>query len=175
MARGKRKTVFRASEVQRSYRALLDAAKEGPVQILDSDGSVLGLEPWDDLSFHRRFRDLAARVDQFCQVYARHPDRPASEWAALTPFPWLDTLDGDEVAEFSEEIKQLLLHAANRGELHELDGALHIWRSTADTYRSPEILAAMNEDAKASEVFPPSHYGYTEQEADEPTRGTAAG
>ena len=175
MGRDKRKTVFRASEVQRSYRALLDAAKEGPVQILDSDGSVLGLEPWDELNFHRRYRDAAARVDQFCQAHARNLGRPASEWAALTPFPWLDTLDRDEVAEFSEEIKRLLLRAANRGELHELDGALHIWRSTADTYRSPEILAAMREDAEATEIFAPSHYGYTGDEADEPARGTAAG
>lgn len=175
MAKGKRKTVFRASEVQRSYRALLDAAKEGPVQIIDSDGSVLGLESWEELEFGRRFRDLAARLDQFRRVYAHHRKRPAAEWAAMTPFPWIDTLDHDEVAAFAREIEELLLQAANRGELHELDGALHIWRSTANTYRSPEILAAMSEVLdEATEVFPPSYYGYESEEADEPARGASA-
>jgi hypothetical protein len=174
MGRGKRQTVFRASEVQRSYRVLLDAAKEGPVQILDADGTVLGLEPWDQLDFAHRYRDHAARVDQFRQVYIRHREQPAAEWAAMTPFPWIDTLDRDEVAEFSEEIQALLLQAANRGELHELDGALHIWRSTANTYRAPEILAAMTEEGEPVEVFPPSHYGYESERARESARGASA-
>ncbi|MFL5963269.1 MAG: hypothetical protein ACJ757_10305 [Gaiellaceae bacterium] len=175
MSRTKRQTVFRASEVQRSYRALLDAAKEGPVQILDSDGSVLGLESWDDIAFSHRFRDLAARISQFRQVYARNRDQPASEWAGMTPFPWAETLDGDEVAEFLDEIQGLLLEAANVGELRDLDGALHIWRSTANTYLAPEILEAMNEDSEPTEVFPPVYYGYELEEAREPARGATAG
>ena len=174
MGRGKRKLVFRASEVQREYRALLDSAKEGPVQILDADGSVLGLDSWDEVQFHRLFREFAARIDQFRQVYLRHRDEPAAAWASMTPFPWADTLDQEEIAEFADEIQALLLEAANRGELHELDGAIHAWRSTANTYRAPEILAAMNEVGEPEEVFAPAHYGYVSEEAHESARGALA-
>ena len=163
-----RDAAFRASEVQRDYRELLDRAKYRPVQVLDSDGTVLGVQRWDALVLGRRLRELAAQIAQFQAVYEHHDKDPAGSWANQTPFPWIDSLHADEVKEFASEIVSLLLDAAQREDLEELEGCLRAWRSTADTYRSPEILEQMTEsfDAKnLAEVLPPSAYEVDQEAA----------
>lgn len=166
MARGTKPigAPFRASEVQRDYRLLLDRAKEGPVQIIDRDGSVLGVQPWKELAFARRFQELASAVGQFRAAHERHRGEPVTEWADSTPFPWIDALHDDELAEFVDELTRLTLAAAGRDDLGELEGCINAFKSTADTYRAPSILAAMLGEGEPVEIFPPSHYGYAERE-----------
>jgi hypothetical protein len=164
MARGKKSTrVFRASDVQRRYRAVLNGAKEdGLVQILDADGTVLAVELWKDAEFAGSLLEWARTAGQFREVFERHRSEPIADWATLTPFPWIDSLHPEEVEEFVDELAREVLLAAGRDDLSELVGLVGAFKSTADTYRAPDILAAMLEEGEPGEVFPPSHYGYSE-------------
>lgn len=155
---------FRASEVQREYRLLLDRAKQGSVQIIDKDGSVLGIQPWPELEFEHRLHELAAACGQFRTAHETHHDQPASEWADLTPFPWIDSLHADEIDEFVGELTRLTFSAAGRNDLAELEGCINAFRSTAATYRAPGVLASMLGEGEPVEIFPPSQYGYSEGE-----------
>ncbi len=167
MARGKKGTkVFRASDVQRRYRAVLDGAKkDGLVQILDSDGTVLAVERWEKAEFAGSLLEWARMAGQFREVFERHHEEPVADWAPLTPFPWIDSLHPDEVEEFVAELARATLLAAGRDDLSEVTGLVHAFKSTADTYRAPDILAAMLEEGEPEEVFAPSHYGYSSAEA----------
>ncbi|MHB8060556.1 MAG: hypothetical protein ACYDHO_06965 [Gaiellaceae bacterium] len=167
MAREKKSTkVFRASDVQRRYRAVLDGAKkDGLVQILDADGTVLAVERWEEAEFASSLIGWARVAGQFREVYERHRSEPIADWAALTPFPWIDSLHPDEVEEFVDGLAQATLLAAGRDDLSEVIGLVHAFKSTADTYRAPDILAAMLEEGEPEEVFPPSHYGYSSANA----------
>ena len=164
MARGKKGTkVFRASDVQRRYRAVLDGAKEdGLVQILDADGTVLAVERWKDAEFAGSLVEWARTAAQFREVFDRHHEEPIPDWAALTPFPWIDSLHPEEIAEFVDELARAVLLAAGREDLSELVGLVRAFKTTADTYRVPDILTAMLEEGEPEEVFAPSHYGYSE-------------
>lgn len=156
-----RGAAFRASEVQRGYRELLDRAREEPQQILDVDGSAFAVEPWEEMRFARRYRQVAAAAAQFRAVYGRHGDESAGEWAALTPFPWLAGFDGAEVAEFDEQLVGLLLDAGNLGDLEELEGFLAAARSTGEIYNRPEVLEQLTralDPVELVEVLPPSAY-----------------
>jgi hypothetical protein len=164
MVRGKKGTkVFRASDVQRRYRAVLNGAKEdGLVQILDADGTVLAVELWKDAEFAGSLLEWARTAGQFREVFERHHEEPIADWAALTPFPWIDSLDSDEIEEFVDELARATLLAAGRDDLSEVVGLVRAFKSTADTYRAPDVLAAMLEEGEPEEVFAPSHYGYSE-------------
>jgi hypothetical protein len=164
MVRGKKGTkVFRASDVQRRYRAVLNGAKEdGLVQILDADGTVLAVELWKDAEFAGSLLEWARTAGQFREVFERHHEEPIADWAALTPFPWIDSLDSEEIEEFVDELARATLLAAGRDDLSEVVGLVRAFKSTADTYRAPDVLAAMLEEGEPEEVFAPSHYGYSE-------------
>ena len=164
MARGKKSTkVFRASDVQRRYRAVLDSAKEdGLVQILDSDGTVLAVERWEEAEFASSLLGWARVAGQFREAFERHRNEPIADWAALTPFPWIDSLHPEEIEEFVDELARATLLAAGRDDLSEVIGLVQAFKSSADTYRAPDILAAMLEEGEPEEVFAPSRYGYSE-------------
>ena len=90
--------------------------------------------------------ELAPRVAvaaQFQAAYAAHRRDEPRAWAAQTPFPWLRSLSSDEVDEFAQELIAYTLDAAQRRTLENLEGNLRAWRSTAEIYEQPEVLAEM--------------------------------
>jgi hypothetical protein len=150
---------WRPRELQRNYRALLDEAKLEPQEILDADGSMLVVAEKGRIEFERELTERIEAAAQFQATYAAHRrDKPAS-WAAQTPFPWLASLDRDEVDEFAQELIAYTFDAARRRTLEGLDGNLRAWRSTAGIYEQPEVLAEMMAAIdldRLEEVFPPS-------------------
>lgn len=155
--------VFRASDVQRRYRAVLDGAKEdGLVQILDADGTVLAVELWKDAEFAGSLLEWARTAGQFREVFERHHEEPVGDWASLSPFPWIDSLHPGEVEELVDELARTTLLAAGRGDLSEVIGLVRAFKATADTYRAPDVLAAMLEEGEPEEAFAPSHYGFVD-------------
>ena len=150
---------WRPRELQRNYRTLLDEAKVEPQEILETDGSMLVVAEKGRFEFERELTQRLATAAQFQAAYAAHrQDEPAS-WAAQTPFPWLRSLDREEVDEFAQELIAYTLDAAQRRTLENLEGNLRAWRSTAEIYEQPEVLAQMMAAIdldKLEEVFPPS-------------------
>lgn len=158
---------WRPRQLQRNYRALLDEAKLEPQEILDTDGSMLVVAEKGRVDFERELTQRIAVAAQFQAAYAAHRrDEPAS-WVAQTPFPWLASLDREEVGEFAQELIAYTLDAAQRRTLENLEGNLRAWRSTAEIYEQPQVLAEMMAAIdldKLEEVFPPSEERVRETE-----------
>ena len=123
---------------------------------------MLAVELWKDAEFAGSLLEWARTAGQFREVFERHHEEPIADWAALTPFPWIDSLDSEEIEEFVDELARATLLAAGRDDLSEVVGLVRAFKSTADTYRAPDVLAAMLEEGEPEEVFAPSHYGYSE-------------
>lgn len=161
--------VWRPSELQRGYRAVLDGAKERPQLIADTDGSLLVIEPKLQADFAHALVDRLAEVAQFRAAYTAHVEEPPARWAAETPYPWLAAFEPEEVADFARELLAFALDAAQRHTLEFFEGNLRAWRSTADIYESPDQLAALLEPfdmTEVAEVFPPSEEQVREAAAD---------
>ena len=150
--------VFRASEVQRDYRALLDSAREAPVTVIDRDGELIGVEPWADLQLGRQIRARLRELHQFLTAYRRFRDDEPPAWVELTPFPWLAPLPKEEVAGFAEMLMPVLAEAVAHGDLDEYAGMLRGWQSSAETWGDEAIesrMAARIDPKRVVEVFPP--------------------
>jgi hypothetical protein len=127
--------------------------------VLDSDGEMLVVQLKRKADFEHQLQEAVAELARFQAVYAQNRGRSAREWASQTAYPWLVSLDRDEVEEFARELLAYTLDAARRGTLENLRGNLRAWASTAEIYEDPELLAAMIkpiELADLQEVFPPS-------------------
>ncbi len=159
-----RSAPWRPTEVQRRYRLLLDRAKDEPQMIVDTDDSVLLIQPKDQADFEHGLREHLAAAAQFHAVYAMHREEEPAGWAAATPYPWLRGFDSAEVSGFAHELVAYALDAAQRGTLENLEGNLRAWRSSAEIYEDPELVAHLIEAIdpdEIAELFPPS-----EQEAE---------
>jgi hypothetical protein len=67
--------------------------------------------------------ELAERARQLAGLQAglaANRDRPRSEWAAQTSFPYLAVFSRDDVEEFARELAQHVLDAEQRGTLENL-------------------------------------------------------
>jgi hypothetical protein len=151
--------VFRASALQREYRRVLDSAREAPVQVLDKDDTLLGVERWEDIVFAHGMLSALEEIGQFHAVFARHRDEDPSEWAAMTPFPWLAHFDSEEVSEFASELLPHLFESLRRRTLDPYRGTIRGWESSTEMLDDEGMMAAIAVDLDAeqlTEIFPPS-------------------
>ena len=158
-----------ATDVQRRYRALLDSAKDEPQTIVDSDDSLLVVETKERADFAHSLVEHLADAAQFQAAYSVHAEEEPPGWAAMTPYPWLASLDCEEIAEFARELIAYALDAARRQTIEGLEGNLRAWQSTAEVYEQPEVLAQLMAPISRSEiveVFPPSEDEVRETEGD---------
>jgi hypothetical protein len=150
--------VRRASHLQRDYRSVLDAAKVGIVGVLDRDDTLLAIGRMDSIVFHLRVVEALEEVGQFEAAFARHADEPAARWAEMTPFPWLASLEPDEVRKFRADLLPHLLLAVHQGDLEPHLGNLRAWESTAETVNDVEMMAQMLapiDSDRLAELYPP--------------------
>ncbi len=158
---------WRPRELQRDYRSMLDRAKDEPQAILDSDGSMLVVEPKERADFASGLVERLAELAQFQAAYGANGSTEPSAWVAQTPFPWLASFSRDEVDEFARELLAYTLDAAQRGTIESLEGNLRAWRSTAEVYERPEVLEQLTaaiDPAEIEEVSPPSEAQVREAE-----------
>jgi hypothetical protein len=161
--------IRRASHLQRDYRSVLDAAKQSVVSVLDRDDTVLGIARLDSIVFLQRVVEALEQVGQFEAAYARHAGEPASEWAEMTPFPWLASLEPEYVTEFRTELMPSLLLAVHHSDIEPFLGNLRAWESTAETVNDAEMMTQMMEpidSTRIAELFPPEVSGDSEVEED---------
>ena len=150
--------VRRASHLQRDYRSVLDAAKLAIVGVLDRDDTLLAIGRMDSIVFHLRVVEALEEVGQFEAAFARHADEPAARWAEMTPFPWLASLEPEEVREFRADLLPHLLLAVQQGDLEPHLGNLRAWESTAETVNDVEMMAQMLapiDSDRLAELYPP--------------------
>lgn len=136
---------FRPSDLQRRYRTVLDAAKQAPVQLTDSDGRKLVVADWEEVRFALAFMRITDAIAQFHAAWARHREELPARWAGMTPFPFLAAFDQEDVDEFSNELVPYLEESVRRRDLTGFLGNLRAWESSAETYGDQAMLAQMNE------------------------------
>ena len=149
---------FRSSDLQRRYRTVLDSARRAPVQVTDRDGYRLAVGDWDQMVLATLFMRILDQIVQFHAVWARHRDKPAVEWAAMTPFPFLAAFDSEDVEQFADELIPYLEEAVRRRDLGGWLGNLRAWQSSAETYGDERMFAQMNvklDPAKLVELSAP--------------------
>jgi hypothetical protein len=161
VGRGRRATrsTWGPTALQREYRAVLDSAKAHAQVIVDSDGTTLVVQLKDEADFHAGLAERVAQAGRFLAVHRANAGREPREWAQQTDFPYLAAFDAEEVDEFSRELLAYTIDAAQRGTLENLEGNLRAWRSSADIYEDPQVLAQLTAEldtAELVEVHPPS-------------------
>jgi hypothetical protein len=147
--------------LQREYRAVLDQAKAHAQVIVDSDGTSLVVQLKDDADFYAGLSERLAQTGRFLASLRANAGREPSEWVNQTDFPYLAAFDAEEVEEFSRELLAYTLDAAQRGTLENLEGNLRAWKSSADIYENPALLAQLTADVDLGdlvEVHPPSEH-----------------
>ncbi|MGH7883140.1 MAG: hypothetical protein ACREN8_09595 [Candidatus Dormibacteraceae bacterium] len=131
--------VWRATDLQRRYRQVLDSATEEPSLVIDGEQAFLV-----ELAEPARARNaILERINQLAQLLAvqeKFEDVQPSEWGALTPFPWIAQLPIDEAQEFQHELLSSLITAARTENITAADGVLAAWKSTAEAYEDPKLL-----------------------------------
>jgi hypothetical protein len=149
---------WRVSELQRSYRSVLDEAKVRPQMIFDSDGTMLVIEPKGESDFNRLLVAHLADVAQFQAARHAKGDKTVADWANQTPYPFVAALEADEVAEFAKELIAFGIDAAQRQSLRYFEGNIAAWRSTAEVYEDPEQLEALltPDEDDIVEILPPA-------------------
>jgi hypothetical protein len=89
-------------------------------------------------------------VRLFCDAYAEHRSEPTSKWGFLTPFPWCNVLDAEEMADMVDEIERLTPAATTGQGVDELRRCLSVWEDWADHYRTPAYRRALRAEIRAS-------------------------
>jgi hypothetical protein len=150
---------FRGSDLQRRYRTVLDEARKSPVSLTDRDGHRLAVADWDEVAFAWTFMRILDAIAQFHAAWARHSGEQPSEWASMTPFPFLAAFDAEDVDEFAGELIPYLEESVRRRDLEGFAGNLRAWESSAETYGDERMLRQMNvrlDPAKFVELAPPT-------------------
>jgi hypothetical protein len=152
---------FSATDVHRSYRTILDAAKERPV-FIEARASLFTVDVWDRRRLLRSALRLFRDVVQFESVRRLRPGRPASEWAMASPYPWVASLPDEEVGEFAGELLPYLLEAVRRRDLSGFFGNLEGWITAAQIHGSEQLqgrLASPSPPGAALALPSPSDVG----------------
>lgn len=129
-------TIYEASDLNRHYRTLLDAARQGDVRIRDKDGFSIMLVPERRLRVLQAITEVSANLLALEMALARAPGPLAlTDYGGWT---WLRHLDPDDLQGFLAEIREVLLIAAREQDSTELDAALHAWEDTAEAAADPK-------------------------------------
>ena len=141
-------TVFQASDLNRQWRTVLDAARSGQARVRDQDGfSFLVLPEHRVQAFLAVVRAAAnlAKVEHALttgQVPLSLPDY--GEWT------WLRHLPEEDLQEFLDDVRQAIIVAAREETLTVLEETLQDWRVTAgqlaDSQRRAILLGEHREE-----------------------------
>jgi hypothetical protein len=137
-------TAFQATDLARSHRQVLDAAREGTAFIRDKDGVVLSILRADDLERTFDVADLAVDLVRVSQSLLER-DAPTSA-ARLGRFGWLSTLPLDSQRIFFQELSEVFLVAASGLSLRPVELLIQDWRATAESWADPDARAQLLAD-----------------------------
>jgi hypothetical protein len=152
-------TAYQATDLARSHREVIDAARRGAALIRDKDGLPLLLQPAEQAE---RTEDIAAISLDLLRAARSLLEAPVGEGArggasASTPEPpgeavaygglaWLSVLPMSSKRRFFVEATEALLLAASGTSLRPLEVLIGDWRATAEAWADPNtrerLLAA---------------------------------
>jgi hypothetical protein len=168
-------TVFRtltaeihaASELNDNYRGILDEARNaGVARLRDKDGQSLLIIPEEAARAGMVASELARFARDLVAAYSANR-RAAPELYRATilagSWPWLRSLDDDDLDSFLAEMASLYVEAAATHDLGNLYFNLRAWQMTASELDEPRIREALLGASEADDYV----------EAPRPEGGTA--
>lgn len=131
------------SSFVRDYRTVLDDLADGEVVLSQRGGEPLLLS-----SLRRREGDRHA-VGALAHILAHaleHKDLVKILTRSLTDeYPWLEFLPEDARKQFTDEFFRVLRAAATVDRFAAFDQMIEAWKSTAEIYADPELLARLQD------------------------------
>ena len=140
-------TVFQASDLAGAKRReFLGAAREGRALLRDTDGFALIMVPLAQIEAITEIAQVAVAALLALAALSRDSVRPAD----LGQLAWLATFDGDDRAEFFEELRDALSVAEATRDATPVETCLRDWRTTAralsDALRHAILTAPGDDD-----------------------------
>jgi len=128
--------IFQPSDLNQHGRAILDAARQGGARIRDKDGMgllVLPEEHVEALEAVARYATEFLTIER-AMALTRTEGREAIR---VSPWPWLASLDDDDLAQFVAELRDALLVAFKTGTIKPTEQLIAEWRVTAEQLSDP--------------------------------------
>lgn len=162
-------TAYQATDLARSHREVLDAARSGGASIRDKDGLMLVMMPAEEVNRSRMINDYALDIIRLTLAYQAQfatlaksevmPDPAAAEpgyqiedIASYGHFSWLSVLPFRYQVEFLGAISRQVLLASSGIGTRSLQQLIGDWRATAETWMDPDareqLLEEMNEPGR---------------------------
>jgi hypothetical protein len=139
--------IHAASELNDNYRGILDEARNaGIARLRDKDGQSLLIIPEDAAKAGMAASQLARIARDLVAVFATNR-RAAPELFRATilagSWPWLRSLDDDDLDSFLAEMASLYAEAVATNDLGNLHRNLRAWQVTAAELDEPRIREAL--------------------------------
>jgi hypothetical protein len=155
MARGKplnatAERVYRASDLNRRGREVLDAARETGVRIADKDGLSMLMLPESLVVEAARSSD---ERDSLVDAYATLFDLDAGESVAVEAMRWVNRLTPEDRGEFQEELRGEIRRAGRHDDVSSLLAMLSEWQVTSTVSNEPGYLDVLDDPFKAEDFI----------------------
>jgi len=139
--------IHAASELNDNYRGILDEARNaGIARLRDKDGQSLLIIPEEAARAGMVASELARFARDLVAAYSTNR-RAAPELYRATilagSWPWLRSLDDDDLDSFLAEMASLYVEAAATNDLGNLYYNLRAWQMTASELDDPRIREAL--------------------------------
>ena len=139
---------YQATDLARSHRQVIDAARSGRALIRDKDGLALLMIPAEDVERTSEVAELA--LDLVRAARSLLGDTSPTSAAGYGRLGWLSVLPIEARARFFAEMSEALLIAASGTTLHHVETLMGDWRATAESWADPGV----RERLLADEVEP---------------------
>jgi hypothetical protein len=155
MARGKplnatADRVYRASDLNRRGREVLDAARETGVRIADKDGlSMLMLPESLVVAAARASDERDALVDAYATLF----DLDAGESVAVEAMRWVNRLSPEDRSEFIDELRSEIRRSVRDDDVSQLLVMLGEWKVTSTVSNQAGYLDVLNAPFDPDDFF----------------------
>lgn len=135
---------YQATDLARSHRQVLDAARRGGALIRDKDGLALLIAPAEEREREQDVTALALDLIRAALAILRGEGSAAS----FGDLGWVSVLPVDAQRQFFGEISDALLVAASGLSMRSVDLLLGDWKATAESWADPETREQLLADSR---------------------------
>lgn len=138
--------IFSATDLNRRPGHILDEARLRPVTIMRNDEAFALLLRKDAARMVEASTRAAEMVDLLTAIYRHRTagERLSSDHA----FEWLNAFGGDDLEGLAQELYSVFRKAVQgESSWDEFENTLHEWEESAWAARTPELRAALEQDA----------------------------
>jgi hypothetical protein len=153
-------TIHQPSDLNRSYRAILDEARVSRARVRDTDGFCLLVIPEERVGALEAVSDATASFLVLEGVVGHGEGDHSPTIAEFGAWPWLRVFDREDLEEFITEMRESLVLAARERSGRAVGDTLQAWYNTAlsldDPLRRDILLGDNSNDDNFVEVDRPA-------------------